>query len=426
MQSGKKCFVIATHSPYMLDIRAVQDLQGIITFQPDRLPRWLNDIDKDDIHRIQRMLPKLNTHQKQFFFATRPVFVEGYTDQQFVALLQELRGCNLGAGGVSVVDVGGKAEIDTFYRLCNRLNVEAHVVVDYDVLFEGRLRQTSDADQSAQKHLQNLGLGVKVTKVIGEIEQLLDSLADAAIALGTQNVGDAETLQFLDSLRHAKDALLKRRRIMYLGLKRKKTELEGLLPARSGDIGLVLGKLSGVLEAFRRARVHVLGLGELENYLPSYTGNPYDVADGAKARCFLEEREFLLSRPAAEAIEQKYKALVILLDDACGELALDVAPYLETAIGDWIHAVQSACVRGEVTDLDSLRSASRLQWPLCGRILSVLSFDLSKKLDKPEAKCEFSCTIRLLPAVDPEEHEFTFTHETVPSQFRVSRRPTGP
>jgi predicted ATP-dependent endonuclease of OLD family len=41
---------------------------------------------------VKRLLPRLNTHHKQFFFSSAPVFVEGYTDQQLFSLIQERRG----------------------------------------------------------------------------------------------------------------------------------------------------------------------------------------------------------------------------------------------------------------------------------------------------------------------------------------------
>lgn len=97
IDSRKKCFFLITHSPYLVDIRTIEDLKNCIVFQPDRIPAYIDQLDGDDEWKVKRLLPRLNTHHKHFFFASNPIFVEGYRDQQLFTLIQEKRGKLLGA-----------------------------------------------------------------------------------------------------------------------------------------------------------------------------------------------------------------------------------------------------------------------------------------------------------------------------------------
>lgn len=86
-EPGKKMFFLITHSPYLLDFRTIDELRSLLLFQPDQVPRALGTLTEDDEYRLRRLLPRLNTHHKQFFFASRPIFVEGYRDQQLFTLI---------------------------------------------------------------------------------------------------------------------------------------------------------------------------------------------------------------------------------------------------------------------------------------------------------------------------------------------------
>ncbi|NJD54759.1 MAG: hypothetical protein FIB07_18120 [Candidatus Methanoperedens sp.] len=171
---NKKCFFIITHSPYYVDIRTPNDLKHCVVFQPDKPPSYVNQLDGDDEWKIKRLLPRLNTHHKQFFFASRPIFVEGYTDQQLFTLIQEKRGKLLGAAGVCIIDVGGKDELDFFFRLCKKLNIDAQFITDLDTSICGKLRQSVSQDTRCTEYLQEEGLGLNLMSSIGEVLTAID------------------------------------------------------------------------------------------------------------------------------------------------------------------------------------------------------------------------------------------------------------
>ncbi len=142
----KKCFFLITHSPYFVDIRTTEDLRHCVVFQQRKLPAYVKALDPEDEWSLSRPLPRLNTHHKQFFFASRPIFVEGYFEQQLLTLIQENRGILIGASGSSIIDVSGKNELDLFFRLCKMLKVDGQFIADLDVLVEGNLRQSASRD----------------------------------------------------------------------------------------------------------------------------------------------------------------------------------------------------------------------------------------------------------------------------------------
>ena len=81
----KKCFFLITHSPYFVDVRTVEELKHCLVFRPGKPPSYIDELGEDESFKVKRFLPRLNTHHKQFFFASRPIFVEGYTDQQLLS-----------------------------------------------------------------------------------------------------------------------------------------------------------------------------------------------------------------------------------------------------------------------------------------------------------------------------------------------------
>ena len=409
-QQDKKCFVIITHSPYMLDIRTVEDLYNLIVFQPEHIPSWISQLEQEDLYRIQKMLPRLNTHHKQFFFANKPIFVEGYTDQQFLSLLQEVREQNLGAAGISIIDVGGKEEVDAFYRLCEKFNINACALVDYDALFEGKIRQTVSLKASVQDYVQKEGLGVDLISVIGEMIRHINELMPEIEKLQEGQLGDDEELkQFLQAFLHNTDGKV-RRRITYMVIQRKQSKLTELIPEKAPNITIVAGRATKIERAFALAGAFILPKGELENYYPSYTGNPYSVPDNEKTNAFLHERDFILSNYDKSVIEVRYKDLVPILDMACGVLSIDVPKFLNATIGDWIHALQTSVALGEVKDIESLKANPRIQWGVYERIIDIKSFDVNDRM-------EFSCTISMRPTVDVKERVATFNDKNVPSKF---------
>ncbi len=414
----KKCFFIVTHSPYYVDIRTLEDLKHCIVFQPDKLPTFIEQLGSEDEWKIKRLLPRLNTHHKQFFFASRPIFVEGYLDQQIFSLIQEKRGKLLGASGSCIIDVGGKDELDLFFRICKKLNIDVQLIADLDILIKGKLRQSVSGDDRCRDYLENEGLGTNLMQVIGEAEKAIDEcLGELESKLTNTFELNLPSKDFRDALSEASE-LEKKRYVFLVGLKYLGEQIKSFISTNAHKLSFIEGRVQKVIQAFKRSRVHVLSNGELENYLPEYNGNPYIISDETKAKTFEKERDFILGNNLTEEeIRARYGELINILDEATSPKAIDMDLYLTYAIRDWIYKVQSAYNRGEVKDEDSLKRNAMTDWQTHSRIFDLLEFSLKRD--------GFTCRIRLKPLLDPKEREVMFDDRVSAANYQLKESQTS-
>ena len=412
ISENKKCFFLITHSPYYVDLRTLEDLKHCIVFQPDKLPTYIERLEDQDEWRIKRLLPRLNTYHKQFFFATRPIFVEGYHDQQIFALIQERRGKFLGASGSSIIDVGGKDEMDLFFRLCKKLNIDAQFICDLDVLTSGNLRQSVSKDERCRNFLQIEGLGTELMKTVGDMEQKIDiCLVELRKKLDSLRSSNTILQNLKDVISEATE-LEKRRCSFLVGLKLIGDEIRRLISDQEDKLNYIEGRLKKILQSFKSCGVYILQRGVLENYLPEYDGNPFQISSENKVKTFEKERDFILRDNASETeIVSRYEELILVLDEATGARGINVESYLSYVIGDWIHNVQSAYVRGEIKDADTLKKNALVNWATHSRIFELLEFTLNME--------GFVCKVKLKPIVDPQERKITFDNNTVAATFRL-------
>ncbi len=407
-----KCFFLISHSPYSLDLRSLADVEHCIVFQPGRVPSYIrtDDLTEDDRWKLRRLLPRLNTHHKQFFFASQPVFVEGYSDQQIFTLIEEVRQRRLGACGVSFIDVMGKDELDLFFRLCHKLGIDARVIADLDALVEGELRQSVARDPRVTAYLQREGLGTDGMVVIGELLRQLTDLVTAIEATRREIAEHNPVAELGSALASGRDDLDKKRRIALAACRLREPDIAASLPNLAAQLEVIRGRSDKLLAAFAQAGVFLLPKGALENYMPSYTGSPYLINGEAKLRTFDAERDEILQCDKT-SVKNRYADLCGILDAALSSTDLDVVTYLGYVIGDWIHDVQSAWVRGELQDLASLQQHGGINWATYSRVLDVLELQSSPN--------GLRCRIKLKPVVDANEREVEFTERTVAASFRI-------
>lgn len=411
--AAKKCFFFVTHSPYLIDIRTIEDLRHCVVFQQNEVPAYVDSLDEDDARKLGRLLPRLNTHHKQFFFASRPIFVEGYFDQQIFTLIQERRGFLLGASGTSIIDVSGKEELDLFFRLSKSLKINAQIISDLDVLFKGNLRRSVSHDDRCKIHLQNEGLAEDLMTSVGEMERHI-SICMRTIEETISNstpATDSGLEQFLDALASA-DTEQKKRYIFLLGMQHVGREIKKLISDQIEKLNFVEGRLAKLIRAFEECNVYLLPEGELENHLPSYEQSPYKISDKVKQEVFKTERDLLLDEDLPnEQIRSRYDQLTNTLDKASQSTMINMDKYLTYTISDWIHKVQSAVRRGHVTDIESLTRSALVEWSVYSRILDVTRFSPTDG--------GFSCSAKLKPIVDEAEREVVFDADTVPNRYKL-------
>ena len=352
-------------------------------------------------------MPRLNAHHKQFFFASRPIFVEGPTDQQIFTLIQEKRGKPLGASGMCFIDAGGKEELDLFFRICKELEIDAQFVVDLDVLTEGKLRQSVSEDSRCKTYSQEEGLG-QPKEVIGNLEKEIDK-CPKELKLESCDTSLQNLLKNFQDAHCQNQELKKQRYIFLLGLKNIFDIFVDIVPSNMGNLPSIKGRFQKIIQAFKYSGVHILSRGELENYCPAYTGNPFNIPDGAKARVFEQERDFLLrDNLTEEEIHKHYGELIDILDEVTYLRGIDIREYLANYISEFIFSVQYSYKQYHIKDADSLKKNANVRWQTCSRIFDLLEFS------PKERENGFVCKIKIKPSVYQKERPLEFDEKTHP------------
>jgi len=409
---SKKLFFIITHSPYYLDFRTIDDLKNIMVCHFYTPPTYIETLDADDEWRLRKFLPRFNTHHKQFFFSPNPVFVEGYTDQQIITILFEKLEKNIGASGSSVIDVGGKDEIEVFFRLCKKLNLNAHFIADLDTLFNGKLRQTVSADERAQNFVQENGIGSNLMTEIGDIETKLKSIADDIITQTTTYSDITELINHLKSLPVTSDEIHKFRYSMLLGIIRYKNKITNIISAGlKADLNLILGRVRKLIEAFETCNVYILPLGELEHYFKKSPINYLNI--GSKDKLFEIERDYILLCNDKNELITNYSLLVDILNKSVPIVSIDLKTHLQYVIIEWIQIVQRGIAKGEITSIDDLKTNAKVDYKLYNQIIEAL--ELTVQPDK-----KFSCKIKFQDSLIEKYKELQFDEKTLAHDFKLN------
>lgn len=404
----KKCFFFVTHSPHFVDVRTIAELKNCVVFQPEKLPMYVNQIDTNDEHKLKQLLPRLNTHHKQFFFSPRPIFVEGNTDQQIFSLIQEKRGKFVGSSGATFIDVSGKDELDLYFRLCKQLAIDCQIIVDLDCLLKGALRDTVSKDDRSRNQLQQDGIGTEFVKAWGEVASKLDDCFNELLRVfPTVSNPSSQTRQLFDSI-SVEDDLEKKRYLMLLAIRRIKDDVTDLLKSKKGEIAFIWGRTTAIIEAFRMANVYILPSGELENYSPI----PNHFRIGDKAQIYSVERDYLLNDTSrGQDIESRYGELITILDSVTRGTTVDYKPLLKRHIMDFIHKVQIAFLYGEVKDEATLRSNATIKLTSLSSVIELVSF---MTIDK-----KFTCKIKIKGFEELKLNEFEFDENFNSTKFEL-------
>lgn len=402
---GSKIFFLITHSPYLVDFRTVDELGQCLLFHVGAPPTTIGQLGESDEFMMKRLLPRLNTHHKQFFFAQRPIFVEGYTDQQLFSLIQDNRGKLLGATGSCFIDVNGKEEQDFFFRLCGHLNVGAQFISDLDVITRGSFRKTLSDDDRVKSFVAQQGMGTDLMDAIRQLNSKLDALISTIQGSSSQKLSDIKS-----AINAVRDVETRRYRTLLATIHNHR-ELAESLTDKTGEIDYVVAKSARICEAAKAAGIYLLPKGSLENYLPSYAASPYSISDKAKSETFESERDFILTN-IKQDIEARYVDLLPILDAASGSCEVDLRKHLGYTIGVLIGNIQVAFERGEIQSAEMLKKHASIDWATFDRILEVVSFTQNGS--------GFECCLKLKPVVDSAEKEISFTDTTSHSKFTLA------
>ena len=328
-----KLFFLITHSPFFIDLRTPEDLEGVIVCHINRPPTHIEELSREDEALFRRFLPRFNTYHKQFFFSDNQIFVEGYTDQQMFTYLLPYVENKANTAGTSVIDVGGKDELGVFCKVCSLIGTDARIITDLDSLFSGKLRDVVCNDprvaswlEKQEEKQQTFYEKIFTTKELAQavsLDKLIYRLERYIVAIGEEiaNIsGTAELnlwlskLAFLQERHENPVAVDTYKTVLLQGILKNYTELSSLLPEKlAASLPLIKNLSSLIFAAAEAARVYILHKGCIEHYYTRIVVNYMPVS--GKDKLFREELDFIMdSRP--KLVRKHYEPLIFLLEAA--------------------------------------------------------------------------------------------------------------
>ena len=332
-----KLFFLITHSPFFIDLRTPEDLEGVIVCHINRPPTHIEDLSREDEALFKRFLPRFNTYHKQFFFSDNQIFVEGYTDQQLFTYLLPFVENKANIAGTSVIDVGGKDELGVFCKVCSLIGTDARIITDLDSLFSGKLRDVVCRDERVERWLEKQNekqeaffekiFSAKERATPVTLDKLIFRLERYILAIGTEITetdcsGDAaaETKLWLTKLaalqtKHENaDAVDTYKTVLLQGILKNTEDLKTILSEPlAATLPYIKNLSSLIFAAAESARVYILHKGCIEHYYTRSTVNYMPVS--GKDKLFREELDFIMdTRP--KTVRKQYEPLIFLLEAA--------------------------------------------------------------------------------------------------------------
>ncbi len=352
----KKAVFLVTHSPFILDLKTEDDLKSIISFDLQySMPKQVLRLGLGN-SLLDPFTSRLNAHHKQLFFSDNPIFVEGIHDARVVEALMEARGASIAGAGSCIIDAGGVDEVNQYLDLCQSLGKTAYFLYDLDSLFKGRLRACIKEDETVQGFLLSSGLGHDFAKYCGELERELKPMIKELI---TKELPETlSTLsKFLNALGNTddwqKEQWQKARTALMTAISTHKDDVVSVLS--SDKVKDIEGRRDQILNALKEKSIFVLPGGTLERYLPSYSGNEYDLRPEAKAKAVHAEIGQMVCCTDEDSLAERYGELFEVICNLPSKTEVDVESVLKNHLSDYIHDFQKTVVNNPEWEIDHIR-----------------------------------------------------------------------
>jgi predicted ATPase len=365
-------FVLASHSPFFLAIKTLDDLRGVLCFHSDFRPPSRYSAQAHIDFAVSQALPRMAEQHRAFFFAEKPVFVEGYFDATMIGSIQEGLGFSAASAGSSVVPAIGKDDAIRYLMLCNALEKSAAFVFDLDGLFEHRLSSGAEQMTELVKKISDAG-HVTFDKLRGQLETALTAALNKF-----QTIPDTALPAEIKGLREyltAESASVKQRVAFLVALAHDEELLRRC--GMPNEVGAVLGLRNALLKHLATVGIHVLPGGALENYLPSYKGSLYRIPDDAKAKATTEEIAWLATRPLPAEIRTRYGSLGEIVAALPGKPQVDIIPVLQQELADVLHGIIVAIRQQKLTAASQIPGVLGERWAHVSNFVSVRDLEVS-------------------------------------------------
>ncbi len=370
---GKKIVYLISHSPFILDFQTIDDLKSVICFHSDfRKPSFIDNLNLTDEEKIKLIIPKLNVHHKQLFFAKTPIFVEGIFDSQFIKAIQEKRGVSLEGSGSTVIDVGGNEQVSSYYLLSKLLGKESLFIYDLDsIFFSSQLRVNAEDSEEINQFLVQLGLGSSFQDIWGQFNKTLSNLKEEL------KVKDSPYKLHIDKITNDNKKAKKESYCLLIFCKYYKEEAKKLVSIDS-KIDLLLRQLENVIKAFEEIGIYVLEGGAMENYFPSYDGNKFNIDDNKKRECLNSEIDWMINDcQSNEDLQDRYGKLYSIMKELPSGNEINYKEVIESNLKDLIHKIQKGISEEKIKTESSLPSFIGKEWSSYQRILCISDVNIT-------------------------------------------------
>jgi len=374
IQRANKQAVLATHSPTLVTVKTVADLRGIICFHADfSTPSTYRGGGRIDLE-VQEILPRMTEQHRTFFFAQRPVFVEGHFDATTVAAIQRGLGLSAEAAGSCLIPSMGKDEAGRYLILCNALGKRAVFLFDLDALFDRRLRIGALQNADLVSRVASSGHG-EYEHLIGQLQRVL-TRSIATIESDPTTTDGATLIELRKFFRdHASpDDLDKRRTAVLVALDEQPEQVRQVIAA---DADLVLGYLRSILDHLASVDIHVLPGGALENYMPSYSGPRYKIPDHLKRTAALAEQSWLATIDSSSAVMQRYGKLSQIVKCLPGRPEVDIRPALRREIAHLLHNLILSLREGQISKAADVPNVLSEAWQRVANFVNVTTLTVT-------------------------------------------------
>ena len=372
---GKKIIYLISHSPFILDFQTLDDLKSVICFHSDfRKPSFIENLNSTDEEKIKQIIPKLNVHHKQLFFANTPIFVEGIFDAQFIKAIQEKRGVSLEGSGSTVIDVGGNEQLSSYYLLSKLLGKKSLFIYDLDsIFFSSQLRVNAEESDDINQFLVELGIGNTFQDLWGQFNKTLSKLKEEL------KDKDSVYKSYIDLIDIDSKKAKKESYALLIFCKYYNEEVKSLV-SNDSQIDLLLKQLENIIKAFEEISIYVLEDGAMENYFPSYDGNKFNIDDNKKRECLNSEIDWMINEcQSNENLQNRYKKLYSIMEKLPSGNEIDYKKVIESNLKDLIHKIQKGISENKILNEENLPSYIGKEWNSYQRILSVSNVNITNQ-----------------------------------------------
>jgi predicted ATPase len=404
----KKIIFLVTHSPFILDFRSAEDVKSVISFDlTHSVPKHIFNLDQEATERLSKLVPRLNVHHKQLFFSDNPIFVEGILDAQLISAMQDARGESVAAAGSCIIDAGGCEEVNRYLELCSKFGKRAHFLYDLDSLFGGNLRGCLRGDGPVQSFLATAGVGNDFSKYCGELDRKLTQVIDHILSLSPAPKTLSRLFEFLRGLGQRAQwdpASWKKARVSILTTM-SRDRASFIAGTSQEDTDEIEGRLRQIVGALKQRNISVLPGGTLERYLPSYTGDPYELSDEAKRKAVEGEVEELAKPMSSSELANRYGDLYQCICALPSKPGVDIDRVLRGHLSLYIHELQGAVANHPTWELAQVQAHMNAIAEKAARVFSIR--EMTRGGDK-----EFSSVVMIAETLDGNRRLVRVTHQT--------------